>query len=259
MKNRWLPGLIGLLAGAMAACGGDDGRETVAVYAASSLTDAFTEMAPAFEEANPEYEAALNFASSSELAVQINEGAPADVFASANRAQMDVVDEAGNASEVASLSTNELALGVPADSETVAEFDDIAEPGTILIVAAPDVPVGALTRAALDALVGSGVRDAAFRDRALHNVASEEPNVRAVLAKLELGEADAGFVYGSDVGVAGQAVRQIEIPEEGRLSSDYFIALVGDAGPGAQAFFAFALSEEGQAILKRHGFGATSQ
>lgn len=258
MNVRWLIAIASLAMAATAACSGDDGRETVTVYAASSLTDAFTELGQAFSEAHPEYEVEYNFASSSELAVQINAGAPADVFASANQDQMDVVLEAGNAARRTVLTANELALGVPADSDVVQEFDDLAAPGTIVVVAAPDVPVGALTRAALDAVLLSPAYDTDFLNAVLENIASEEPSVRAVLAKLELGEADAGFVYATDLAVADETVRRVEIPKQGRLSNLYFIAALNGGGEGAQGFVRFALSEQGQTILAKYGFGPSA-
>ena len=135
MNRAWLVMLALLVLPATAACGGNNGRETVAVYAASSLTDAFGELAGAFATANPGYEVALNFASSSELAVQINEGAPADVFASANRPQLDLVVAAGNASGV-----NDGAAAMIIASEAAARRHGLTPRARILGGAVAGVP-----------------------------------------------------------------------------------------------------------------------
>lgn len=236
------------------ACGGNDSAETITVFAASSLTDAFTQAGEAFSREHPGYEVAFSFASSAVLAAQINEGAPADVFASANRDQMETVVGAGNADAPHVFARNVLALAAPAGSDAVRTFDDIARPGTVLVVAGPAVPAGALFHQALEALVASGARDQAFADAVLANVVSEEANVRAVLAKVELGEADAGFIYSTDVAIAGDAVREVEIPEQGRLSNDYLVATTRGAGDGARLFVDFVQSTEGQQILASYGF-----
>lgn len=244
-----------LWAAALSGCATNSSDEDVTVYAASSLTDAFVAIGEAFEETNPQYRVHFNFAASSELAVQINERAPADVFASANEAQMQVVLDAGNAGAPAVFTRNELALAAPADSDVVTVFDDIAAPGAIIVAAAPDVPVGELFHRAMDALLTSGVRDQAFLDAVIANLASEESNVRAVLTRVELGEADAGFIYATDLAIAGDTVRRILMPAEARLSSAYPIVAIGDEPTeGATAFITFVLSGAGQAVLTSYGF-----
>lgn len=240
-----------------ASCSDSDASDAVTVYAASSLTDAFADIAEAYEEHEPGTDVRLNFASSSALAAQINEGAPADVFASANATQVQVVVDAGNAAQPVTFATNELALAVPAGVGRVATFDDLFGRDVILVVAAPDVPAGALFRAAMASLVASGARSQSLVDALFENIASEEANVRAVLSRLQLDEADAGFVYSSDLASAGEAVRRIPIPETARLANAYPIAVVGEQpSEEARAFVAFVLSDDGQAILREHGFGA---
>lgn len=231
----------------------DGGRERIVVSAASSLTDAFTELASAFQASHGNAVVYLNFGGSSALAAQIIEGAPASVFASANEAQMDVVRDAGLASNPAPFTSNRLVLVVPSES-AIGSFDEIASSGVRLVLAGPDVPAGAYARAAIGA--ASADYGASFVTDALGNVVSEEPNVRAVLTRVELGEADAGIVYATDAAIAGDAVRALEIPTAYTTAADYFIAATGDEpSPAAKAFVAFVLSAEGQAILARYGFG----
>lgn len=229
-------------------------RELV-VMAASSLTDAFNEIANAFEAGNPGVDVLPNYASSSSLATQIVEGAPADVFASANTAQMNVAAEAGRiANEPVIFLTNRLAIIVPADNPGgLSTYTDLSKPGISLILAAPDVPVRDYSDQSI-ALMG----DAAFQAAVYANLVSEEPNVRQVATKVSLGEADAGIVYTSDVTPdIADSVRLIPIPDELNVLARYPIAVIEGAPAGnlAQAFVDFVLGPEGQAILAKWGFG----
>lgn len=232
---------------------GPDGPDEVVVSAASSLTDVLTELAEAFERSDAAGGATvtLNFGSSSALAVQIVEGAPADVFASADAAQMQVVVDDGKATTPAPFAQNEIVVVAPVGRGLVTAFADLATRGVRLVLAGPEVPVGAYAREAIaagDASIGGG-----FADSVLANVVSEEANVRAVLAKVELGEADAGIVYATDAAIAGDAVETYRIPSDLAPPTTYLIATLNDA-PGAAAFVAFVLSEDGQAVLERYGF-----
>ncbi|MBX3003242.1 MAG: molybdate ABC transporter substrate-binding protein [Anaerolineales bacterium] len=223
--------------------------------AASSLTDAFNEIADVFEAAHPGVEVLPNYASSSSLATQLVEGAPADVFASANNTQMGVVAEAQRLQgEATTFLTNRLTIIVPADNPAgIASYADLAKAGLALILAAPDVPVREYSNQAI-ALMG----DAAWQAAVFANLVSEEPNVRQVATKISLGEGDAGIVYTSDVtpDIAG-SVLQIPIPDEMNVIASYPIAVVegAPAGDVAQAFVDFVLGAEGQAILAKWGFG----
>lgn len=225
------------------------------VMAASSLTDAFNEIADVFEAAHPGVEVLPNYASSSSLATQLVEGAPADVFASANNTQMGVVAEAQRLQgEATTFLTNRLTIIVPADNPAgIASYADLAKAGLALILAAPDVPVREYSNQAI-ALMG----DAAWQAAVFANLVSEEPNVRQVATKISLGEGDAGIVYTSDVtpDIAG-SVLQIPIPDEMNVIASYPIAVVegAPAGDVAQAFVDFVLGAEGQAILAKWGFG----
>jgi len=227
---------------------------TIVVSAASSLTDAFTEIAAAFQDANPDTQIDLNFGSSSELASQIVEGAPAEVFASANDAQMAVVVDAGLASDPQTFARNRIVVAAPADNDLVQAFEDLAEPGVRLVLAGEEVPVGDYAR---QAFANADAATPGFSEAVLANLVSEEANVRAVLTKVELGEADAGVVYGTDAAISGDAVRVVDIPEDLAPPASYPIAVVGDEPSDvAQAFVAFVLSEDGQAILASFGFSA---
>ncbi len=250
---------------AVAACGGDDDSGEpgdslsgeITVFAASSLTDAFKEAGTAFEEQYPGTKVTFSFAASSALAVQINELAPADVFASADQAQMKAVVDEGNALEPAVFVKNTPVVVVPKDGATVATFEDLAKPGVKLVLAGATVPIGRYAREILaKASASSGGIGSDFSARALANLRSEEANVRAVLTKVQLGEADAGVVYKTDVGAASSDVKVIDIPAAYNVVAEYPIAVVMYAKNQAAAagFVAFIRSAEGVAILEKHRF-----
>lgn len=230
------------------------------VFAASSLTDAFTEIADLFEAQNPETEVLLSFAGSSELAMQLAEGAPADLFASANRQQMQNARDAGRiAGEPVYFLTNSLVVIVPADNPAGIEtLADLAAEGVRFISAAPGVPIRTFTEQVLELAAADPAYGVNFRDAVIGNLVSEEANVRQLAAKVALGEADAGIVYKSDVtaDIAGQ-VGVVAIPEAVNVVAAYPIAVI-DSSENieiAQAFIDLVLSDEGQQILARWGFG----
>lgn len=225
------------------------------VMAASSLTNAFDEIGADFSAANPGVTVLASYASSSDLALQLSEGAPADVFASANNKQMQVAADAGRiAGDPATFVSNRLVIIVPADNPAGIEtYADLANPGIKLVLGAPDVPIRDYSNQSI-ALMG----DAAFQAAVFANLVSEEPNVRQVATKVSLGEADAGIVYTSDVTPdIADSVLVIEIPDEMNVLAAYPIAVVEGAPAGnlAQAFVDFVLSPDGQAILATWGFG----
>ena len=233
---------------------------TLTVFAAASLTDAFNEIKGLFEAAHPGVTIVYNFAASNALAQQLGEGAPADVFASANATQMNVAIEAGR---VVSGTTqvfvrNRLVVVVPAGNPGgVATLQDLAKSGLKIVLAAKEVPVGQYALDFLDKAVQAATFGTSFKDDVLANVASYEENVRAVLTKITLGEGDAGIVYTSDVsGEAVDQVEQLEIPDDLNTIAKYPICTISDsANPEmAQAFMDYVLSPEGQAVLTRFGF-----
>jgi len=230
--------------------------DTVRVSAAASLTEAFTEIAKAFEKASPGDRVELNFGGSQVLRTQIEHGAPVDVFASADLVHAEALQRAGLLGPTQVFARNRLVVAVPAGG-TVARLLDLARPGTRVVLAAPAVPVGRYTAQMLAKLGASGLYGDDFQSRVQANVVSEEANVRAVLAKIALGEADAGVVYATDVAAARDKVRAIAVPDRDNVLADYPIGLVTRAGATAKAraFVAFVLGTEGQAVLRKRGFG----
>ena len=229
------------------------------VFAAASLTDAFTEIAADFEAAHPGLTVSLNFAGSSTLAAQIVEGAPADVFASANPRQMQVVRDAGRVTAAPrDFAGNSLVLIVPADNPAgITRLDDLASAGVLLVLAAPDVPVRVYTDTLLDQLAADPAYGEAYRAAVLANLASEEVDVRAVVAKVALGEADAGIVYSSDVTPdVAERLHTLPIPAAVNPRASYPIAVVADSAQPdlAAAFVDAVLAADGQATLARWGF-----
>jgi molybdate transport system substrate-binding protein len=241
------------LLSALAACGndgsGDGGRTstTLTVYAAASLTATFEEIGTEFEAQHDGVQVEFDFGGSSDLVTQIQEGAPADVFAAADTGTMDqlvAADRAG--AHPQAFATNTLEIATPPDNPAgVASFQDLAEKGLQLVICAPEVPCGAATRTMADDL---GVT--------LHPV-SEEQSVTDVLAKVTSGEADAGVVYVTDVTAAGDAVEGIAFPESGDVVNTYPIAPVEGSAEAdlAEEFTEFVLADPGQRILHDAGFG----
>lgn len=249
-------------------CGGDGGEAPgggegeIVVFAAVSLTDAFKAAAGTFEAENPGVKVTFNFAASSALATQINEGAPADVFASADLAQMKAVIDRGNARESHVFATNVPVVIVPASGSPVAAFADLAKPGIRLVLAGPEVPIGKYSRQVLEkAAADAAGPGAGFAGQALANLKSNESNARAVLAKVQLGEADAGIVYATDAAIAGTDVKVIAIPVAWNVIAEYPAAVLEEAPNSAvaRAWLAFLLSPDGQSILARYGFGAPAK
>ena len=240
------------------ACGGGDAVQApeagssvsgeVVVFAAASLTDAFTDLGAAFTAAHPDASVTFNFAGSSELVAQITEGAPADVFASADPANMANATDAGAAaSEPATFATNRAEIVVAAGNPLgITAVDDLADDDLIVVVCSPQVPCGTYAHQIFER---AGIEP---------SVESYEENVRAVLGKVVLGEADAGIVYATDVSAAGDAVGGVGIGADVNVVARYPIAVTAEApNPhAAQAFVDLVLGPDGQAILADHGFGA---
>jgi len=229
-----------------AACGDDGGggEQTLRVFAASSLTDAFGDLEAAFEADHPRVDVVVNLAASSALREQILAGAPADVFASADAANVQQLVDAGETDgDPAGFATNGLQLVVPADDPGgVAGIEDLAREELLVGLCASEVPCGQFGR---EALTASGVGAA---------IDTNEPDARSLLTKVASGELDAGIVYRTDVLAAGDAVRGIDLPPGTDVEATYpIVALVDD--DLARDFVGFVLDEEGQAILAEHGFG----
>jgi molybdate transport system substrate-binding protein len=228
------------------------------IFAAASLTDAFGQIKDTLEGANPDLSIEYNFAGSQQLAMQLGEGAGADVFASANKTQMASAQDADRiATEPVIFVRNRLAIIVPSDNPAGIESPaDLANEGLKLVVANPDVPVGGYTLDMLDKMSADPAFGADFRSRVEANFVSLENNVKQVVTKVQLGEADAGVVYVSDVTPDVRAdVRFIEIPAAFNVIAEYPIAAISDGDRAlAQAFIDFLLSATGQAALEEWGF-----
>jgi len=257
MKKRSLLSVLVLLLAITFAHAQD--ASSLTIFAASSLTDAFGKLAEEFKVDHPDAEIVFNFASSSDLATQLAEGQPADLFASANAKQMTVAQDAERiGGKPRTFAKNRLVLIVLADNPAgIANLHDVANEGVKLVIAAPDVPVRTYTDTMLDRLAADGAYGEDYRAAFRANIVSEEQNVRQVAAKVALGEADAGFVYASDVTPDIQdQVQAIAIPDALNTIATYPIAVTNDsASPElAQAFIDLVLSDKGQDILVAHNF-----
>ena len=218
----------------------------VTVFAAASLTAAFSEIGDAFRVVNPDATVTFNFAGSSELVTQIGEGAPADVFASADSSNMAKLTDAGNnASEPVVFATNLAEIVVEeGNPKGITSVADLANEDLVVVLCAPEVPCG---KYAATIFENSGVT---LTPKSL------EENVKAVVTKVILGEADAGIVYATDVTAAGADAEGVEIPAEINVVAEYPIAVTKEApnAEGGRAFIDFVTSEQGQKILASYGF-----
>lgn len=253
--------VLAVAAGGCAAAASQEATpaDTVTVFAAASLAEPFRAVADAFEADNPGVEVTFNFAGSQALRTQLEHGARADVFASADWEQMAAIRKAnllGNAPEY--FATNRMAVVAPVDSNAVQSLDDLARPGISIAIASAEVPAGAYARATLNLMAESADFPDDFAERALANVVTHETNVRAVAQKVALGEVDAGMVYETDAMTGNRqgAYRVIEIPLQFNPAAEYPIAALGEsANPQAALdFIAFVQGDDGQAILRDYGF-----
>ncbi len=241
-----------LLGTSAAGCGsgpqGADGSTgtTLTVYAASSLTSTFTELGKRFEASHDGVEVSFSFGGSSDLVAQIDQGAPADVFASADTATMDTAVAAGAVEgDPVGFASNTLEIAVPPDNPArVTSLQDLAEPATRVVVCAPEVPCGAATQK---------VEEASKVDI---EPVSEEQAVTDVLTKVESGEADAGLVYVTDVQAAGDEVEGVTFPESSAAVNTYPIAALKDSRNAglAKQFVDLVTGSDGRSVLADAGF-----
>jgi len=234
----------------------DPEPQTLQVFAAASLTDAFTEIGKKFEISHPGVTVSFNFAGSQALRTQIEEGAPADVFAPANKTEMEALVASASVAKGSPriFLTNKLVVILPAANPAALEkLEDLATPGIKLVFAAEDVPVGKYSRQALDQMNRKFGSD--FANKVLANVVSNEDNVKQVVAKVQLGEADAGIVYTSDA-FAAPDLQTVEIPVELNVIAEYPIATLTQSTHAdlADAFVAYVLASEAQSVLQKWGF-----
>jgi len=269
-----LGSLVVVLSALLVGCGGDaaaggspSAAQPVAlnVFAAASLKDAFTAIGNSFHTAHPNVTVTFNFAGSDTLAQQITQGgAPADIFASANAAQMNVVVKGGDidGGKVKVFTHNRIEVIFPKSNPAhIQSLQDLARPGLKLVLAAPAVPAGQyardfLTRAGNDAPFPAG-----YKDAVLKNVVSSESDVKSVLAKVALGEADAGIVYTTDAAAQVSALGTLAIPDNLNTIAVYPIGVVKGSKQAAtaQQFVDAVLATDGQTTLARFGFLPASQ
>jgi molybdate transport system substrate-binding protein len=231
---------------------------TLTVYAAASLTEAFRELGDSLQHAQPGLTVRFSFAGSQQLALQIEQGAPADVFASADQQWMGHVAGRGLADgEPAVFARNRLVAIVPRTNPArIGRLVDLARRGAKVVLAAEAVPAGRYSREALGRLATAPGFPPDYDRRVLANVVSQEENVKSVVAKVQLGEADAGLVYRSDVTPSvARDVRVFEIPDGYNPIASYpIVVLKAAANPqAAREFVALVRSAAGQAVLQRHG------
>jgi molybdate transport system substrate-binding protein len=237
---------------ALSACSpsGATSKTELMVFAASSLTESFTELARAFERRHPEARVTLSLAGSQALRLQIAHGAPADIFASANPQHLQASVAAGHVTDARRFAHNTLVVITPPSNPAgINAWADLGR-ATRVVLGAPQVPAGRYARQVL------GQANATLRAAVTAHTVSEEPNVRLVQAKVQLGEADAALVYRSDAVAAGAKVRVIPIPPAINVAAEYMQGRVTHRPHPelAQAWLAFVNTPEGQAILARHGF-----
>jgi molybdate transport system substrate-binding protein len=257
MIRSWVRSSVLLLVVALlvAACGGNDDDNSsgsgsssgsaaeIKVFAAASLTDAFSKIGQEYTAANPDTKVTFNFAGSQALATQIRQGAPADVFASADTSNMGKLSSQVDTPK--NFASNLLQIIVAkGNPRGVKGLSDLSNADLKVVLAAPDVPAGKYAQQAL------GARHVTVKPVSL------EDNVKAVVTKVSLGEADAGIVYVTDVTAAGDRVEGVDIPNSRNVPATYPIAVVKDSGhrSQAQSFMDMVLSDQGQQVLRSFGF-----
>ena len=240
------------------ATGASSGK-TITVLAAASLTESFGQIGKIFQTEHPGVKVAFSFAGSQQLVQQLGQGVPAEVFASASDAYMDAAVKAGRVDPAAvkTFARNKLTVIYPAANPAhLKTLQDLARPGIKLVLGDQSVPAGQYSLAFLKKASQDGGFGPGYQAAVLKNVVSYEDNVESVLAKVSLGEADAGIVYTTDAATVPDKVGQIEIPDALNVIASYPLAAIKDsASPDlAQAFVDLVAGPEGQAVLTKAGF-----
>lgn len=239
-------------------------KNELTVFTAASLTGAMTDIAKAYEALHPDTKIVLNFDGSQALRTQIEQGAHADLFLSANTKHMTALQGEGLIvnDSVATFAKNKLALIVPKENRAnITGLSDLAQPGIRLVMGTKEVPFGDYTRQALEKMAKDSAYGPAYRDAVMNNVVSEDPAVTALVAHIRLGEADAGIAYASDVNEGDRAlITTIPIPDSYNVIASYPLGIVQDsvAQDQAASFIQFIESPEGNAILTSYGFTPVS-
>lgn len=242
---------------ALVSCSGEVNKETteLTVFAASSLTNAFEELGERFEKDNPSVTIIFNFGSSSQLAAQIIEGVPGDIFASANETQMEILFQEGRLNGSSrTFCTNTLVIGVPGGNPSaITQLSDLTTAGLRVVLAAPQTPIREYSDQVIKSTLQPGDQTLLYK-----NVVSEEPNVRQVVTKIALGEADAGIIYRTDITPDIKSlVTAVPIPLQNNVPARYPVAILNGSSSieAAEDFIQFILGEDGQNILQNWGFG----
>jgi molybdate transport system substrate-binding protein len=236
------------------------GKKNLTIFAAASLNEAFGEIAEAFEKENTNVKIRFNFAGSQQLAQQIVQGAQADVFASANIEQMDNIARAGRIDESTRLifTKNRLILIASPDVKPEARsLASLTQPGIKIVLADKAVPVGKYSLELLQKAEQQGKMGENLQSRVFKNVVSNEQDVKSVVNKVALGEADYGIAYLSDTyGIASTKIIRIDIPDDLNAVAKYPIAVLTEStmSQSAKNFVAFVASSRGQTILRKYGF-----
>ena len=260
MRRRTMLGILVASVLAAAGCGGGDSSGggssgssapaggTLNVSAAASLTEAFTQLAQAYRSAHPGWTVQLNFAGSDQLAAQIEQGVPADVYAAASPKYPEELQSKNLLGDTTDFATNSLILIVPPDNPAHIKSVYDLKKGAKLVVGDPAVPVGAYTETVLENL---GISQSDL------NIVSKEQDVKSVLSKVELGEADAGFVYVTDALSAGDKVKQLKLPEAAQATAVYPIGIVSSSKQteAAQQWIDLVTGPDGQKVLQDLAFG----
>lgn len=233
--------------------------KTLTVLAAASLTESFTELGTMFETQNPGVKVSFNFAGSQQLAQQLDQGAAADVFASASPKYMTaaVTSKRVNQADAQTFVKNRLVVIFPkANPAGLTALKDLAKPGLKIDLEDKSVPAGQYSLDFLDKAVKDPGFDPSFKDNVLKNVVSYETDVKVVVSKVSLGEADAGIVYITDFNAAKDKLGKMDIPDALNTVAIYPIAPISDSKNAdlAKAFVALVLSPDGQAVMAKYGF-----
>lgn len=231
---------------------------TLTVFAAASLTESFAEVKASFEKANPGVTVVYNFAGSQALVTQLTQGAKADVFASADQPNMDNAVKGGVIAGTPQIfAKNKLIIIAPKDNKAgIQSAKDLAKPGIKFDTAQDAVPVGKYTQQVFDNFSKLPDYGADFKVQVAKNTVSQEDNVKAIVQKVQLGEADTGIVYATDAQAAKDKLTIIDIPDAQNVIAAYPLAVVKDAKQAAlgQKFVDYLVSTDGQAVLAKYGF-----
>jgi molybdate transport system substrate-binding protein len=258
IEKRIFAAMLAVLVLATSASFAEEPKELF-VFTASSLTGAFTEIGQIFEK-ETNISVAFNFDGSQALRTQIENGAYADVFASANTKQMNALKKAGlmNNSSISVFTKNKLSVIIPKDNPAkISNLSDLAKPGVKIVIGTKDVPVGDYAMQIVNKLGNDSAYGPNYKTKVLANVISQETNVNYVVTKVALGEADAGFAYVSDVTEELAAkVDKIDIPDEYNVIAEYPMGLLKESKYPVEAeeFMNLVKSEEGKAVLEKYGF-----